>query len=275
VECAHSDEFKRGYLKKVFKQLQGFSILELMIAGSLLAGLSMAGLKLFENQSKAQKTIEANHEITSALYEIRTILGKQVNCTLSLFGLDVDSGVPTGLKKETSPGNVMDIFIQNSPLPNNIMVKEYRLHRNLPELAPDEGLMAITFSRGKGAIKETTQKTLKYIFSKNSNNKITSCTLVGEVQTDLWKKSPGNNLDIYYQLGSAAIGAQAPDASAAFEIKSTQKGFLPPRLTQAEREAIPNPAKGLLVFDSDENTYYFFDGSSWSRFGGGDSVVFW
>jgi len=42
-------------------------------------------------------------------------------------------------------------------------------------------------------------------------------------------------------------------ASAALDIKSSSKGLLVPRLTTAERSAVPAPAKGLLVFDTDTN----------------------
>ena len=39
----------------------------------------------------------------------------------------------------------------------------------------------------------------------------------------------------------------APDASAILDIKSTNKGLLPPRMTFAQRNAIVNPAPGLVV----------------------------
>ena len=39
-----------------------------------------------------------------------------------------------------------------------------------------------------------------------------------------------------------------PDNSAMLDVKSTAKGFLPPRMTFAERNSIPNPAEGLTVY---------------------------
>jgi hypothetical protein len=58
--------------------------------------------------------------------------------------------------------------------------------------------------------------------------------------------------------------------SAALEVKSTTKGFLPPRMTQAERDAIVAPAAGLLIYQTDgdaNNTagLYYFDGSAWKN----------
>ncbi|MBI4649177.1 MAG: hypothetical protein HY738_21935, partial [Bacteroidia bacterium] len=53
------------------------------------------------------------------------------------------------------------------------------------------------------------------------------------------------------------------DSSAMLDIKSITKGILIPRLTTVQRNSVVNPAKGLLVFDSDENSFYFFNGTSW------------
>ncbi len=53
------------------------------------------------------------------------------------------------------------------------------------------------------------------------------------------------------------------DASAVLHLKSETKGFLPPRMTGEQREAIVTPAEGLLVYQTDgtEGIYYFKDGA--------------
>jgi hypothetical protein len=53
------------------------------------------------------------------------------------------------------------------------------------------------------------------------------------------------------------------DESAMLDVKSTSKGLLIPRLTTAQRNAVANPAQGLLVFDIDEKNFYFFNGTNW------------
>ena len=45
--------------------------------------------------------------------------------------------------------------------------------------------------------------------------------------------------------GSVGIGVVPPDPSAKLEIRSTNKGLLIPRLTQAQRNGIASPATGL------------------------------
>jgi len=69
----------------------------------------------------------------------------------------------------------------------------------------------------------------------------------------------------YTATSQVGIGIE-PDDSAMLDVSSTEKGMLTPRMTSAQRVAIANPADGLLVFDTDESTFYFYDGSSWKRF---------
>ena len=46
----------------------------------------------------------------------------------------------------------------------------------------------------------------------------------------------------------AAVGTATPNASAKLDISSTTQGFLPPRMTYEQRQAIASPATGLVVF---------------------------
>ncbi|MBK7214955.1 MAG: tail fiber domain-containing protein [Bacteroidales bacterium] len=55
-----------------------------------------------------------------------------------------------------------------------------------------------------------------------------------------------------------------PDNSAMLDVKSTNKGMLVPRMTSAERTAIASPGTGLLVYQADgASGFYFFNGTSW------------
>ena len=49
-----------------------------------------------------------------------------------------------------------------------------------------------------------------------------------------------------------------PDASAMLDVKSTEKGMLIPRMTQAEIEVITSPANGLIVFSTTDDKFYSY-----------------
>jgi hypothetical protein len=55
----------------------------------------------------------------------------------------------------------------------------------------------------------------------------------------------------------------ASAASAQVQIDSTTKGFLPPRMTTTQRNAIASPAAGLIVYDTTLNLPHFFNGTIW------------
>ncbi len=65
--------------------------------------------------------------------------------------------------------------------------------------------------------------------------------------------------NVFSQVG---IGNTNPDTSSILDITSTTQGVLTPRMTTVQRVAISSPAEGLLVFDIDEDAFYYYDGSS-------------
>lgn len=73
--------------------------------------------------------------------------------------------------------------------------------------------------------------------------------------------------------GAEAFGvATAPDASAILHAQSTTKGFLPPRMTGTQAEAISSKAEGLLVYATDgsgstitSKGWWGWDGSTWAK----------
>lgn len=68
---------------------------------------------------------------------------------------------------------------------------------------------------------------------------------------------------LYAQTGNAGLGTSSPDPSAKFDIVSSSQGFLMPRMSSAQREAIVNPASGLMVYDTDTQTHWYFNGNAW------------
>ena len=54
------------------------------------------------------------------------------------------------------------------------------------------------------------------------------------------------------------------NASALLDIQSTTQGFLPPRMTTTQVEAI-EPTAGLVVYDTTTNKLQCYDGGSWNN----------
>ncbi|MCL7753303.1 fibrobacter succinogenes major paralogous domain-containing protein [Polaribacter sp. Z022] len=58
----------------------------------------------------------------------------------------------------------------------------------------------------------------------------------------------------FTSIAQVGVGTTNPDASAALDVESTTKGFLPPRMTQVQMNAIASPAEGLIVYCLDCTT---------------------
>jgi hypothetical protein len=72
------------------------------------------------------------------------------------------------------------------------------------------------------------------------------------------------------QIGINPDGS-APDPSAALDIDYTTKGFLLPRMTFEQRNAIPNPVEGLMVYCTNCNTdgtgvLSMYQGGKWNNY---------
>lgn len=63
--------------------------------------------------------------------------------------------------------------------------------------------------------------------------------------------------------GNVGIGITSPNAAALLHLSSTNKGFLPPVMTTAQKTAITSPPAGLVVYDSTLNKLCVYTGSSW------------
>ena len=53
------------------------------------------------------------------------------------------------------------------------------------------------------------------------------------------------------------------NSSAALEIESSTKGFLPPRITTNQRDAISNPSVGLLIYNTTTNCMEYYRPTGW------------
>lgn len=60
-----------------------------------------------------------------------------------------------------------------------------------------------------------------------------------------------NSSTLGFMNGRVGIGTNTPHPSAILEIKNTTHGFLPPRMTKAQMDAIVNPSLGLVIYCTD------------------------
>jgi hypothetical protein len=83
-------------------------------------------------------------------------------------------------------------------------------------------------------------------------------------------------ISAYAQNGDVGIGTVTPNTSAALDVTSTTKGFLPPRMTAGQRDLISAPAQGLVVYCTNCGTngeLQVYNGTTWTNIVGGAAAA--
>ncbi len=81
----------------------------------------------------------------------------------------------------------------------------------------------------------------------------------------------------FASFAQVGMGTTTPSASAALDITSTTSGFLPPRMTKVQRDAIATPAAGLIVYCTNcsvNGEMQIYNGTSWVNMVGGAAEEF-
>lgn len=84
--------------------------------------------------------------------------------------------------------------------------------------------------------------------------------------------------NVFSQNVAVNTDGSVAHSSALLDVKSTNKGMLVPRMTTVQRNSIALPATGLLVYDTDANSFWFYNGTTWTNLAGssgGGSGVNW
>jgi hypothetical protein len=81
-------------------------------------------------------------------------------------------------------------------------------------------------------------------------------------------KRASNNIEIKNAddtFGAGLSVGASLNASSILQADSTTKGFLPPRMTTTQKNAIASPATGLELYDTTLNQKSYYDGTSWTN----------
>jgi len=73
--------------------------------------------------------------------------------------------------------------------------------------------------------------------------------------------------------GNLLLGTTTNETTALLNMVSTSKGFLKPRMTTTQRDAITSPATGLEIFNTTTGVPNYYNGSAWTATGTGSGTV--
>ena len=170
------------------------------------------------------------------------------------------SGARLGIKGTGTTAATTALLVQNSAGTDVLKVQDNSVvnaRGNLNVLHPSVATRSLTLGWGSIFATDTgSELTLGAVFSVPSSPQI---LLAGNTRS-----SGANTIQLQASLGvSIAASVTNPNASAQLDISSTTKGFLPPRMTTTEKNAIATPAAGLVVYDTTLNKLCVRTASAW------------
>lgn len=123
----------------------------------------------------------------------------------------------------------------------------------------------IIVENGDGSTKTVSLSASNLLAEINAGSGYTVLHINGagvDIDTIIRGATNDNLLVIDAGQDSVGIGA-APSASAILGLSSTTKGFLPPRLTTVQRDAISSPENGLVIYNTTKDKGEQFNGVTW------------
>lgn len=134
-----------------------------------------------------------------------------------------------------------------------------------------EGMVVYNTATSEETIDEKAAVSPGYYFN-NGTNWIRMSTSDSNPWSNSVTQAPASTIEEpMYHLGALATGTVQVDPSAQVQVSSGSKGVLIPRMTLNARDAITNPANGLIIFNTTSNciNYYNQDNSRWLNLCGG------
>lgn len=221
-------------MKKCLNTL-GVSLVELTIAGAMMSGMVLMGMRLVDFQQKSSKGMAQSFDEISITNEIRSILVNPNSCLETLNGLNaLSDNAIVNIKKVVNVVGVGDQvtekYPQNVPLgTNNLTIAGYRVESNAVAVTDPNNEVEILngafdgtayfyimFDRGEKSTKvRRIEKKIKLnvsfaAVSDGVTASINACAAVGGDANSIWSRVPLTQ-NIFYSDGNVAVGKNVPD----------------------------------------------------------------
>jgi hypothetical protein len=224
------------------------------------AGEGESGLK-FGNLNAASAPVAPNNRTLSLNDDGDVVLSKAGFPVYTMNGVDSDTGIVRDFNAQVAKGTGLYIgdnggHIDNSPIPDWVVYSFTGVSAGF------FGQFAFGSSDAffRGAQVGDVGSAAWYILMKQEG--ATDGYVPYYYQQGNTKKCYLNSL-LFQGDGGMGIGTAAPNASALLDLASTARGFLPPRMTTPERDAIASPAEGLVIYNLTDHEPQFWNRSAW------------
>jgi archaellum component FlaG (FlaF/FlaG flagellin family) len=199
----------------------GFSLISILVAASLLGGLSMVVMEIGKQSTKSTAKMNFDTEVSQITNEINGILSDPTSCKNTVAQSSLTS-IIKNIPNNPTPVNKYDI--NQGPYGNgSVKIASYVLNltgADAPNLQINFQNKAILKNQsGSNSIVTRMVKLDVTPASAAVFGDITSCRSVSTATDTMWSRQLGNVNNIYYNSGNVGIGTTAP--STPLDVKRT------------------------------------------------------
>jgi hypothetical protein len=182
--------------------------------------------------------------------------------TLALIGHNLNAQVGIGTDNPKSTFEIK--YKENSITPNGLLLPRVtveQLDADQDNYNEDQHGALVYVTNAPGSGYKTARIFTEGIYFYNST--INSWQLT---DTEPWMSADtglpaSKNSENIYQNATLGLGANMINETAQLDITSNNKGLLIPRLSTIQRNAIQNPANGLMIFNTTSSCLNYYDGT--------------
>jgi len=220
-------------------------------------GIGVPSLFAYNGRAEADSTLRLDNAGSGKLYYGGVGLLTEGNAT---FGQLTSLGARVGIKGSGSTSATTSLLVQNSAGTTAFQVKD-DLNANF------QGRIQIEYDKisflGNPSNTYIQQNIgIGYMYYSSAQSHQIMINAQPKIIVKDTGASQASTLIVGHNVATSAIA----DASALLEVRSDAtylRGFLKPKMTTAQKNAIVTPAAGLEVYDTDLNRPCFYNGTSW------------
>jgi len=226
---------------QILKCNRGVGLIQVMLAGALLAGIGVASLQLFNTQRKSAVHSAQQYEEEQIIATIKGLLTNEDNCTRTFFNAptvgkkDLRTYSNTAQIETISNGTTRFAFVKNQPLgKQGLQITGYELNDSAVNLKKYFGLtgtppasplnfppskikytvLFVTIKRREAAdnVSGFGSATIKYgipiVAVTNTNAWLIEFCRAASGSNSVWTRTSADSRDIYYMDGYVGIGME-------------------------------------------------------------------
>lgn len=236
--------FLRNSRRHKLENKKGFGIIEVLVAVGLLAIVSLGFMAMFQNATKSQRGIQAKDIQREVMGEISSHLIDRNACFNSFGGSNPAVPFTKAVIKDAL--NAAKYTTGTNHNSNLLQYTEFKVQDWVADAGfPNQGRANLNVTLTKlgdiiGA--KLIQQKIGLRIKLDGANNILECYSIGSSTDSLWKPTPSNISNIYYDVGNVGIGTNNPGA------KLDVAGGIRPGNANIGAACAPNP-EGTFAYD--------------------------